>query len=117
MAMESLERHAGEPQALETTVTEVTQEGRLPLLQQVAEQTGFSVAVVAREGEQHSFWGLDYEDGGDELVPTRRVKRTTTIQPGFIAVSISKPGNYKGDHEPFWNAYNVLRQAPPQPQE
>src|SRR3989344_5948211 len=59
----------------------------LPLYQQAALQTGYSLSVIAREGEPYTF--LAPRIKGGTIMGVEDLK-TITIQPGFVAVSIEK---------------------------
>lgn len=85
-------------------VTMQISEGDLPLYEQAAEQTGFSLEVVAIEGQAYSFHDIDETSG--EVVKTDGV-----VSKNFVAIRCESPDGRS--HEPFARALDSLRKASP----
>ncbi|HCM37907.1 MAG: hypothetical protein UV61_C0028G0006 [Candidatus Gottesmanbacteria bacterium GW2011_GWB1_43_11] len=83
---------------------------QLPLYQQAALQTGYSLSVIAREGEPYTFLAPGSMRGAITRVAE---PKTITIQPGFVAIYVEKPQD-KIDFSPFWDAFKALNPTPPQ---
>ena len=77
---------------------------QLPLYQQVGSETGFTIQVIAREGEQYDF--LYHDPDGSKS------KRSLVIEKGKLGIEITKPDG-ESDHAPFWQAYDRLKPAKP----
>ena len=83
----------------------------LPLYQQAAEQTGFAVTIVAREGEPFSFDRPIFVFRDGRRTATGQTKPATiTMEPGRIGITIRKPSG-NGDFSPFWKKFGELRAA------
>lgn len=87
-------------------ITEVIKEGKLPLYEEAAEQTGYGVEVIARVGEEFL---LEDKDNGI----LKGTFHTVKVEPGFVRIGITRPlGQEIADSTPFWDAVKELEQPP-----
>lgn len=69
------------------TIRVVIETDKLLAAREAAEQTGFSLAVLAREGDVEEIWGC--------------------IGRGFAVIEIARPASAVG-YTPFWQEYTTL---------
>jgi hypothetical protein len=75
----------------------------LPLCQQAAETTGYSVAVIAQPGQHYLGRGAEDLEGGYLL-------KEYKVLEGKLGISIGRPSP-KVDHSAFWNELRRLQEA------
>jgi hypothetical protein len=92
-------------QAPRPTVTSQISVEQLAQYQQAAEQVGFRISTLAREGQNVTFWTTPKL----EKIIGEKVPNTVRVQSGHVAISIEPPEG-KRDFQPFWNAHEALKQ-------
>jgi hypothetical protein len=97
------------------TVDTVVGAKELSLYQEAAAITGYTVSVLAKEGQDFTHW-IEKSKGGEnrermKIERGERVQVTRKLTPGEVAISI-KPPQGAIDHSPFWDAYRALQPTP-----
>ncbi|MDP2632843.1 MAG: hypothetical protein Q8P25_03950 [Candidatus Curtissbacteria bacterium] len=77
----------------------------LALFKQAAEQSGYTVKLIAHAGEPYTF---DEPVYNGHLKTNKTERKTLIVVPGYIAVCIIKP-QVEQDHSPFWGKLTELR--------
>jgi hypothetical protein len=96
-----------------TVSSQVTMD-QLKQYQQAAEQTGFRITTLAREGQNYTSWSTARKlksCGEEEKITGEKTPRTIQVSPGHVAISI-KPPEGETNFAPFWKAYNALTPPP-----
>jgi len=91
----------------------------LPLYEEVAAKTGYTVSIIAREGEPFTFRRNKYTRISDHSERDyyhnekyqEKVQDTIMLKHDEIAISIIRPQDQQ-DHSPFWKAFDALKPTP-----
>ena len=100
-----------------TSVNTVVSAKDLSLLEDAGAKTGYTVSVIAREGQDYTYWIEKHKGEEGRRERERIIRRGENVQvtrkltPGEVAISIKAPEG-RTDYTPFWHTFNTLKSTP-----